>query len=288
MKATISPRTWPVGAFFVYQLVVVLLLLGGLWWFTFDRAVPPPHFSWDSVLPVWVPFGGAIGGCLISMVGVATHANDWDSPRYGYWHLLRPVLGLLSASIAVLIIVFVIKGVAPESVPDKPFTDASIAVLFVFAVVVGYREATFRELVKRVGDVILGPGAADEATPLALVPNAVSLVGDVKESPVTATLTLFNGSADTLSLTTKPTVICGSGGALDCSIDDPTTALAPSAARKVTLTWKCKDDPSPLAATVTVAAGGYHATASVTGQVKDAAKPVQPSFLMEGGDHVQF
>lgn len=266
-----SPRTWPLGAFCAYQIVVTLGLLSLLWYFTFGDG-HRMHFLWDGVLPVWVPLGGALGGCFVSLVGVAMHGLDWDSMKYGYWHLVRPLLGMMSGSVAVLALVFVLKGVAPTVMPASgtPFTASGIAVLFVMAFIVGYREETFRELVKRVVDVMLGPGDVGAASRVAIIPGLVEMLGkaDGSGSPATAVLTLFNGSQDTLSLTNAPTVDSTPPQALTCVVKDAGTALGPSGLRDLELSWDYAKYPAPLDATITIKAGGYEASARVRGMLQ--------------------
>ena len=113
VKLVRSPKRWSPGAFLVYQLLVLTLLT----WLLFRYAVAKPEhvvaFPFTRVLPLWVPLGGALGGSTISLVGIAHHASGWDGPGYAFWHLARPVLGLISGSIAVLALLFVLKGWHP-------------------------------------------------------------------------------------------------------------------------------------------------------------------------------
>ena len=265
-----SPRTWPIGAFCLYQVLVVLGLLTVLWYFTFG-AGHQMHFIWDGVLPVWVPLGGALGGCFVSLVGIAMHSVDWDSSKFAYWHLIRPILGMLSGSVAVLLLVFVLKGVAPDVMPKggTPFTASGIAVLFVMAFVIGYREETFRALVQKVVDLMLGPGDAAAASKVVIVPALLELQGKPNgtDSPAAATLTLFNATQDTLSLTAAPTVVSTPPDALTCVIKDAATPLAPSGLRDLQVSWDYQKYPEPLDATVTIKAGGYEASARVRGSI---------------------
>jgi hypothetical protein len=241
-----------------------------MWYFTFGEG-HSITFIWDKVLPVWVPLGGALGGCFVSLVGTAMHTADWDSSRFGYWHILRPLLGMLSGSVAVLMLLFVLKGVAPDVIPrsSSGYTASGVAVLFVLAFVVGYREETFRDLVRKVVDMMLGPSDSQAASKVVIVPSLIEMVGseDPAQSPAKAQVTLYNGTADTYALTNPQVVGCKPDGALTASIQTPGTALAPSDLRTLDLTWDYANHPGPMTASLTVNVGGNVVTASVRGAI---------------------
>src|SRR6478752_6970670 len=160
MKGPAVSTTWkqkPGFFFFTTCLTMGVLLLAALYF----TATPPSRyhytFSFTSVLPLWVPWAGALGGCTISLVGIVRHGRHWD-PSYAYWHLARPLLGGVSGTIGVLIVVLVLKSVAATppatagapAVQDVTYDRAGVAVLAVLAFVIGYREETFRTLIRRV------------------------------------------------------------------------------------------------------------------------------------------
>jgi hypothetical protein len=263
-----SPRNWSVGAFAVTQGLMTVALLGFLIFVTSDNG-RGTRFVWDQVLPTWVLAGGALGGCFVSLVGIAMHTVDWDSSRYAYWHLFRPLLGMISGSVAVLILLFVLKGIAPNVMPatDASYTPSGIAVMFVISFVVGYREETFRELVKRVVDVVLGPGETADKSKIAIIPSLVQLATDQGGAPKETTLTLFNGTEDTLSLSTALSWVSDPPDVLHCEVKDPDTPIGPSGQRLITLRWEPGNPPAPMTGTLTVKVGGYGVTATVTGSV---------------------
>ena len=123
-----------------YQVILMLASLGLLLWLT-SAPGRAPSFSFDKVVPLWVPFGGWLGGITISIVGVATHTHDWNRQKYAYWHLARPLLGMLTGTVAVLIVLFVIKGVTDSPIPagDETYEPSGIAVLFVIAYIFALR-----------------------------------------------------------------------------------------------------------------------------------------------------
>ena len=83
------------------------------------------------------------------------HAHEWDGARYAYWHLARPVLGLVTGSVAVLILLFVLRAMSGGGAgavavdPTKPYDGAAQAFMFVVAFVVGYRPRPPRTILGR-------------------------------------------------------------------------------------------------------------------------------------------
>lgn len=246
-----------------YQAVLILVSFGLLLWFTSapDRV---PHFTWDNVVPLWVPFGGWLGGITISIVGVATHTHDWNRQQYGYWHLARPLLGLLTGTVAVLIVLFIIKGVSGSPIPsgEETYEPSGVAVLFVLAFVVGYREETFRELVKRVLDVILNPGEKPAQQRVALVPALTVLSAKSGES-APGTVTLVNTTSDTFDISQVTP-------RLDPGVSDLAVALAPGNGQlgpgqsaELALTWQPQTQARSTETSLIVTVGGYRVTSVV-------------------------
>lgn len=103
-------------------------------------------------LPVAVPWFGAVGGTLISLTGVFKHADTWD-PRLELWHWGRPLVGAFVGSIGALMFLVIVDSAAAQP------KNMNAAVFDVVAFLVGYREETFRSLIKRATDLLLSPGA---------------------------------------------------------------------------------------------------------------------------------
>lgn len=139
------------GFIFGLQIVYLLLLvvIGVLDYFFHARLQIPNSLG---LVPVAVPWFGALGATLISLTGVFQHAKDWD-PEYKYWHWSRPMVGAIISVIAVLIFQIGFLSVAVSG----PSQDNRFALYYVLAFLVAYREETFRELIKRVTDIILTP-----------------------------------------------------------------------------------------------------------------------------------
>jgi hypothetical protein len=169
------PPDWTQRAIFLVQLLYIFLLVGGLiaytTWTGFRLGLPDPL----SIVPLGVPWSGALGAVTLSMSGLVSHREDWDR-AYIYWHLSRPVIGAVLGTFAYLIVAagVLASGGTPsattagaQSVPLAS-TGPHVNNLFyiVTAFVVGYRESTFRSLLQRVVDALLGPGSGETpATP---------------------------------------------------------------------------------------------------------------------------
>ena len=114
-----------------------------------------------ATVPIGVLWFGAVGGVLISLTGVFEHYADW-LPSYRYWHIARPLVGSAVAVVAVLII----SGRRPcRRRGHEPTTGETTGgpgtqdiLYYVIAFLVGFKEAAFRELLQRVGEVIIRPG----------------------------------------------------------------------------------------------------------------------------------
>ena len=112
---------------------------------------------------------------------------------------------------AVLIIIFVINGFSGGTAsqgesavtldPAKPFSAAGHAFMFVVAFVVGYREESFRELVKRVADLILTKSTEDpkSAFTIGFLPAPVTLTAQSAGATASAVIYLANATAAPLA-----------------------------------------------------------------------------------------
>lgn len=248
------------GFFYVYCcgwmfcLTAAVLYLG--------QKPPSTHYTWSysfqDVLPLWVPWAGALGGSFISLAGVTKHTTDWRA-SYAYWHLARPVLGAFSGTIGVLIVVLVVKSVVPSARSGQPdlYDARGIGTLAVIAFVIGFREKTFRTLIERVVDVILAPNENAVA--------AAAGVGTVEkrldfESTGTAvaeqSVQVFNGSKDTLGLTQASVTVTPSDEGFTAKPESE-TSLETLTARKVTVTWTPTASGVTNRAELVITLGGY-------------------------------
>jgi hypothetical protein len=149
-----------------------LVILGWLALASFSDAVPKVALPAKlGSVPTGVVWFGALGGVLISLAGITEHRYDWD-PRYWNWHVARPLVGAAVAVIAVLIVQAGILAVGTD--PNAPATNArptTDVFYYLVAFLVGYREETFRGMIKRLGDVVLTSDKSGVAPSLlAIVP----------------------------------------------------------------------------------------------------------------------
>jgi hypothetical protein len=176
----------------VYLVVLLLLAVGreAGTWFLDDL-----HDPIAGVLPLGVPWFGALGAVTLSLYGVFDHNDHWEQ-KWNYWYIARPLVGIILAIIAYFIFITLINstGLTPRtSAPTTttstttsttlgptttaiPTTSATpttappgqtgenatgpstLLLYYVLAFIVGFREDTFRSLIKRAADVLLGPG----------------------------------------------------------------------------------------------------------------------------------
>jgi RsiW-degrading membrane proteinase PrsW (M82 family) len=130
-----------------------LLGLGAIAWLYFtDRLTLPGAIS--SVPTSGILWFGALGGVLLSLTGVFEHSGNWD-PSFRLWHVARPFVGAAVGLVAVLVIQAGILTLGQNPTPDK--NASRFVFYYVVAFLVGYREESFRELIRRLGDVILKP-----------------------------------------------------------------------------------------------------------------------------------
>jgi len=105
-------------------------------------------------VPIGVPWFGALGAVLISLSAVFDHRGDWN-PDMKYWHFSRPLIGAALGLVSVLVFQ---AGILAVNAQPGPSGRTANLLYYLVAFLVGYREETFRELIKRLGDVILSPG----------------------------------------------------------------------------------------------------------------------------------
>lgn len=171
----IYQQRWFVVLVEVFYLIVLFVL--AIIYLTDPRkAIPFTSFTLPDTLgalPIGVPWYGAVGAVLISLSGVFDHRNDWD-PSWNLWHFTRPLIGITLAIVSWLIFEAGILAVGSSPVPTGS-TSASVAspknlLYYLIAFIVGYRESIFRDLIKRVADVILTPstpaGSSGPAVPV--------------------------------------------------------------------------------------------------------------------------
>jgi len=133
-----------------------LLVLAWLGWLVvtgqpvFGYAIPDKL----QIIPSAVPWYGALGGVLISLVGVHEHRYDWDR-RYWTWYVARPLVGAFVAIVAVLTFQSGVLAIGVN--PDQGTGTSALPkdlFYYVIAFATGYREDAFRNLLRRVVDIL--------------------------------------------------------------------------------------------------------------------------------------
>jgi hypothetical protein len=199
--------------------LMLLLVFAALYLQAWTNACP---LLLGGLLPVAVPWFGAVGAVLISLEGIFAHGQrGWDN-NYNYWHIGRPLFGAVLAIVAFFFYVLLVNssGAVPAFLDDKLGSPKpkDFIIYYVVAFLVGYREETFRELIRRVTDMIFKPSPSS--------PDAPSATFKVQGSPRT---TLDFGLVplnDTRSITVE-VVNAGKGTLIapKATIDGGTAAL---------------------------------------------------------------
>jgi len=119
-----------------------------------------------GILPIAIPWFGALGAVTISLQGVFLWNNQWDK-KFNYWHIGRPLFGAVLGIVAFFLFVVIASasGSAPKFLDGQDAAAKDYIIFYVLAFLVGYREETFRELIKRATDLIMKPGEPPAAGP---------------------------------------------------------------------------------------------------------------------------
>jgi hypothetical protein len=141
----------------------LLLLMAVAYNISYDRTEP---YLLSGILPIAVPWFGALGAVAISLEGVFQWNLIWKK-EYNYWHIGRPLFGAVLGIVAFFLFVLIVtsSGSPPEILQSPAKANAKdLIVFYVVAFLAGYREETFRELIRRVTDMILKPAGQPAAT----------------------------------------------------------------------------------------------------------------------------
>jgi IPT/TIG domain len=119
-------------------------------------------------VPFLVPWFGAVGAVILSLSGVFEHGKDWDDDdRYWYWS--RPFIGGVTSTISVLIFQSGILAVGGQLPEHAKTATAKNLLYYLIAFIAGYRENVFRDLIRRLADVILTPGGKPSAPTISAI-----------------------------------------------------------------------------------------------------------------------
>src|SRR5262249_32205057 len=119
------------------------------------------------------------------------HGADWDTD-YCYWYWARPFIGAVTSTVSVLIFQSGILAVG-GTLPNQASTSTAKNLLyFIVAFIAGYRENVFRELIRRVADVLLTPG--QQAAPPRITSVQPAQVPSGQQATVTVSGSGFTGT----------------------------------------------------------------------------------------------
>jgi hypothetical protein len=163
-----------------------------------------------GMLPIAVPWFGALGAVTISLEGVFTWSESRWNPDYNYWHCGRPVFGAVLGAVSFFLFVLIVMtaGTTPpflNPAVHDPTALKDFIIYYVVAFLVGYREETFRELIRRVTDLILKPGTQATTSPQVafkvggVIQSEISFAESAAGTPVKKTVEIVNSGGTALS-----------------------------------------------------------------------------------------
>jgi hypothetical protein len=119
----------------------------------------------DSYRLLAIAWVSSVGAIIASFSDIARNADRWN-PRRAIWFAVRPLTGAAFGAIGYLIYYTIIQlSVAERAQMQGPETPTILG--YVVAFTLGYREELFRELLKRVTDLLATAGGADVEPPSA-------------------------------------------------------------------------------------------------------------------------
>jgi hypothetical protein len=159
------PKLRPSFFFWLGMMYTLLLLLMAVAYNLYFPKTSPVLLG--GILPIAVPWFGALGAVTISLEGVFTWNSRWDH-GYNYWHIGRPLFGAVLGIIAFFIYVVLVSaaGTPPKFFEETKPPLKDFIVYYILAFLVGYREETFRDLIRRVTDLIMKPGTPPPPAPV--------------------------------------------------------------------------------------------------------------------------
>lgn len=148
-KVNLDPPWWVICLDVGYLLVLALLALAWSLWPCFRTWASSPV----NMVPLAVLWWGALGAVTVSFEGILRHRHDWIF-GLNLWHAMRPALGAIVGAVSYLIFLLVLQAASAH-----PVSGNGQLIYLLVAFLVGYREETFRMLIKRATDMLLTPAA---------------------------------------------------------------------------------------------------------------------------------
>jgi IPT/TIG domain len=172
-----TSRRWARGiaGVFALQLLYASLLIVLLLIYVNDpKSLPFPKTI--AGVPIGVPWFGAFGAITVSMSALSDHRHNWD-PEWWYWHASRPLVGAIAGSVTVLFFIAGILAVQQNGQSGSPIATSQL-LYYALAFVIGYREASFRALLKAVIDLLLRPAGTGLPTSVSGTEPKQGFAGD--------------------------------------------------------------------------------------------------------------
>ena len=125
--------------------LILLLLIGTF--YAVQRGSARPYML-GGLLPIAVPWFGALGAVTISLAGVFFYSDQGWNKKYNYWHIGRPLFGAVLGVVSYFMFILILSSAGTtipiwESSPPPKARD--FIIYYVLAFLVGYREETFRD-----------------------------------------------------------------------------------------------------------------------------------------------
>lgn len=138
----------PIGCLVLDLIYALLLAVSGLMYL---HRVWLYHLlpSQLGPIPIGVIWWGALGGLTISFAGIVKYRKNFDETLI-IWYITKPFLAMVAAATSYLIFTLVIRSTGATVMANN-------GTFYVLAFLVGYREASFRELIKEATDMLLKP-----------------------------------------------------------------------------------------------------------------------------------
>jgi hypothetical protein len=269
------PRIMTLSTSFFFWLglgYLFLLLLMPLTVFLLHPVADRPCLLF-GLLPAAVPWFGALGAVVISLEGVFLKNDQWLA-KYNYWHIGRPLFGAVLGTVSYFLYVIIISaaGTPPKFLgadAGSTIKASDFIIYYVVAFLVGYREETFRELMKRATDLIMKPTNQANPTPSVVFRQGGVPAGAVRFAPGTApcqTVEVQNSGGAALKAPVVEIVPSDPGAACGFALDQDHVThggdLAPGAGRTVDVVFTAKT-PGSHAATLRVKAQNLPAPATI-------------------------
>ena len=252
----------------------LLLLMAAVYNLTKDPNAGATVFG--GIVPIAIPWFGALGAVTISLEGVFAYNDKWDK-KFNYWHIGRPIFGAVLGIVAFFLFVVIVSaaGSAPKFLEGGGATAKDYIIFYVVAFLVGYREETFRELIKRATDLVLKPSPAAEAAPAVTIKVGGATPLDIAfdptgvNTPARKTVDIHNSGTSPLTLPAVTiTPVAPTPDKIFAIDKDQVTKggdLAPGQSRSLEITF------------TPTAAGSFAATLSVSGTNLTAPKTLRVS-----------